>query len=546
MNKTSIYCAALLAACLAGCAPAWGTPVETETASIPTTFETQTASATETIPATSTPEVQSLWISPAVPVGLVREADKLGFTRIETAELANFRLNVVPEPISGSTTWIYALVAPFPTITDGVAFSDIQSAWLGAGSGAFGGVPLRMSAETMAAFSLTWGIPAPGATLVEEADQLLENSWETGTAWAIVPFEELSPKWKVLTIDGNSPIRNDFDPSGYPLQVTFSLEPALFGLPTSNRDPSKLTTLIMTGVTAMTRATADRMETKGISYPGEDVKETFLAADLLHISNEIPFNPDCPTPDPYTESLRMCSDPKYVGLLEEIGTDIVELTGNHFQDFGSDATLFTLNMYDERGWVYFGGGRNLEEAKKPILITHNGNRLAFIGCNPAGPDFAWATDGSPGAAWCDYEYMTGEITRLRGEGYLPIVTFQHYESYHLDPVLEQVGDFHTMADAGAVIVSGSQSHVPQYMEFSGNTLLHYGLGNLFFDQMFNSIAGTDTRKEFVDRHVFYDGQYISTELLTYMLEDYARPRQMEDWEREELLQDVFGEYGLLR
>jgi poly-gamma-glutamate synthesis protein (capsule biosynthesis protein) len=302
----------------------------------------------------------------------------------------------------------------------------------------------------------------------------------------------------------------------------------------------------MTGVTAMTRATADKMETKGISYPGEEVKETFLAADLLHISNEIPFNPDCPTPDPYTESLRMCSDPKYIGLLEEIGTDIVELTGNHFQDFGSEATLFTLNMYDERGWEYFGGGRNQEEAKRPTLITHNGNRLAFIGCNPAGPDFAWATDGSPGAAWCDYDYMTGEITRLRGEGYLPIVTFQHYESYHLDPVLEQMGDFQTMADAGAVIVSGSQSHVPQYMEFSGDTLLHYGLGNLFFDQMFNSIAGTDTRKEFVDRHVFYNGQYISTELLTYMLEDYARPREMENWEREELLLDVFGEYGLLR
>ena len=139
-----------------------------------------------------------------------------------------------------------------------------------------------------------------------------------------------------------------------------------------------------------------------------------------------------------------------------------------------------------------------------------------------------------------------ELTRLRAEGFLPIVTFQHYESYHLDPVVEQVGDFRTMAEAGALIVSGSQSHVPQYMEFYADSFLHYGLGNLFFDQMFNDIAGTDTRKEFVDRHVFYDGQYFSTELLTYMLEDYARPREMVDWEREQLLLDVFGEYGLLR
>jgi poly-gamma-glutamate capsule biosynthesis protein CapA/YwtB (metallophosphatase superfamily) len=242
----------------------------------------------------------------------------------------------------------------------------------------------------------------------------------------------------------------------------------------------------------------------------------------------------------------MCSDPKYIELLEDIGTDIVELTGNHFQDYGSEATLNTLDMYDTRDWVYYGGGRNQLEAQKPIVITHNGNKLAFIGCNPAGPDFAWAGDDRPGAAYCDFDYMTGEITRLRSEGYLPIVTFQHFESYHLYPVPEQIGDFHNMAEAGAVIVSGSQSHVPQYMEFSGDSFLHYGLGNLFFDQMYNSIAGTDTRKEFIDRHVFYDGQYISTELLTYMLEDYARPREMEDWEREQLLLDVFGEYGLLR
>ena len=233
--------------------------------------------------------------------------------------------------------------------------------------------------------SATWG---PGLRAFEagraaQARKLLESAWTAGTAWAIIPFEEVVPKWKVLTIDGDSPIHNDFDPSSYPLQVTFALEPPLFGLPLTNRDPAKLTTLIMTGVTAMTRATADRMEKKGVSYPGEDVRETFLSADLLHISNEIPFNPDCPTPDPYTESLRMCSDPKYVQLLEEIGTDIVELTGNHFQDFGSEATLFTLDMYDDRGWVYFGGGRTQEDAREPTLVIHNGNKLAFMGCNPA-------------------------------------------------------------------------------------------------------------------------------------------------------------------
>ena len=43
------------------------------------------------------------------------------------------------------------------------------------------------------------------------------------TSWAIIPFEELDPRWKVLTIDGQSPVRKDFDSATYPLSIPFSL-----------------------------------------------------------------------------------------------------------------------------------------------------------------------------------------------------------------------------------------------------------------------------------------------------------------------------------
>ena len=80
-----------------------------------------------------------------------------------------------------------------------------------------------------------------------------------------------------------------------------------------------------------------------------------------------------------------------------------------------------------------------------------------------------------------------------------------------------------LAQAGAVIVSGSQAHQPQAFEFEQGALIHYGLGNLFFDQYDVSPA---TRQAFIDRHIFYDGRYLGTELLTYELEDYSRPRPM--------------------
>jgi poly-gamma-glutamate synthesis protein (capsule biosynthesis protein) len=85
------------------------------------------------------------------------------------------------------------------------------------------------------------------------------------------------------------------------------------------------------------------------------------------------------------------------------------------------------------------------------------------------------------------------------------------------------------------------------MEFSASSFVHYGLGNLFFDQMSHLMPdGTvvyDTRDGFVDRHVFYDGRYISTELVSYMIEDYSRPRLMTESERQVFLKKIFSAGG---
>ena len=100
-----------------------------------------------------------------------------------------------------------------------------------------------------------------------------------------------------------------------------------------------------------------------------------------------------------------------------------------------------------------------------------------------------------------------------------------------------------MADSGAVIVSGSQAHVPQIMEFRNGAFIHYGLGNLFFDQM-DAVGGSKTkRREFIDRHVFYDGRYLGVELITTFLEDFSRPRYMTPEERQNFLEDYFKESG---
>jgi poly-gamma-glutamate synthesis protein (capsule biosynthesis protein) len=363
-----------------------------------------------------------------------------------------------------------------------------------------------------------------------------------------VPFESLEPGWKVLAIAGQSPLRQDFNPDEYPLLVPFSLQgdPGLVeeiqgaaNLPPSNRDPNLMTTVAVTGVTALVRATAFTMERQGITYPARDIGEILRSADITHISNEIPFTPDCGFPNPVQEDLRFCSRPEYIELLEEVGTDVVELTGDHFGDWGPDAMLYTLGMYEDRDWIYYGGGYNRADAHQARLIEHNGNRIAFIGCNGKGGGYATAGETQPGAVACDYAWLQDQISSLAADGYQVIATFQHFEYYTYYPQPDQTRDFRALAEAGAAVVSGSQAHQPQGIEFYKNAFIHYGLGNLFFDQ-YQFCTNNACDDGFIDLHVFYSGRYLGNELIPIVFEDYARPRPMTPEEKAALLNKVFS------
>jgi hypothetical protein len=511
--------------------------------------------ATPTPQPSLTPTSQPLlWLAPYLPDGL-REAVALqaDVTFVANPETANLRLVVgIQDPL---VQWVYALVAPFPTIPDGLTSADLMDFWKGQPSGPFAGQPLMMDESTLEILTFWLGAPAEGAIQVIPTDQILDRAWASRPALAIIPFEVIEPRWKVLTLDGQSPLRKDFDSTAYILTVPFTLtgEASLAGkiraawtsLPRTNRDPAKLTTVILTGVTAMVRGTAWTMEKKGILYPAQDIRGWLREADILHISNEIPFDPDCPPPDPKYAGLIFCSNPSYIALMEDIGTDVVELTGDHFADYGPEATLFTLDLYRQRGWPYYGGGANLQEARQPVVFEHNGNKIAFLGCNAKGGGYATASDTVPGAGACDFGYMAQEVQNLRSAGYLPIVTFQYQESENLEIYRvrpEYRPDFQNMAEAGAVIVSGSQAHQPLNFEFDAGGLIHYGLGNLFFDE-YHYYSTPITDRAFLDRHVFYDGRYLGVELLTIQFVDLARSRPTMPEERLELLQAVFKGSG---
>lgn len=506
---------------------------------------TATTAPTPTPIPNPTPEVPTAWLAPYLPE-TIRAVIPAGLQIIDSPEEADLRMEVSQDqPLA---EWVYAVTAPFPTITDGVSLEELRNTWRGQTGENFNGVPLLVDEQTLGVFTALWGTPASTGIQVVPTEQILDFAWNNQPSWAIVPFEKLQPRWKVLQVDGQSPLWNEFDSAAYPLTVRFGLTGASealarIQLPSqvlSNRDAQKNATVILTGVTALVRATAETMRRKGLTYPAKDIGDIMRSADIAHVSNEIPFDPDCPQPDPYQQTLVFCSRPEYIQLLEEIGTDVVELTGDHFADFGSDAMRYTLAMYQERNWPYYGGGANREEARRATTFEVNGNKIAFIGCNGKGKPYATASESQPGAVICDFDWLSGEIARLRQEDYNVIFTSQHFEyySYKAQPAL--IKDFRAMAEAGATIVSGSQAHQPHGMEFYGNTFIHYGLGNLFFDQHF---MGLPTSQGFLDRYVFYDNRLISIEPIGIYFVDLARPRLMTAEERADLLRTIFNASG---
>lgn len=502
---------------------------------------------------TAAPKTVSAVIDDVLPAELVQQITE-AFPRDESPESIPIHFSLIEKGIQENavwqSNWVYVAAAAFPTVEDEITITEIRSIWNGSGDATQQLLfeEIIVSAESYALLNRMWGTAGPLVT-VYPSSELVEAAWKKpGNILALIPFDALEPRWKVLRVDDQSVLARGFEADRYPLTVRIGAfieagndqyvidQSRLDSLPGSNRDESMMTVLLMTGVTALTRETAARMDQNGVDFPARDVLDWFQDADLSHLSNEVSFYSDCPSPIPVRAGGRFCSAIENFELLEFVGADIIELTGNHLKDWGEESFLETLDLYEENGYAIYGGGENAKAAQAVLKFTDHGNQIALIGCNQAGPSSVWASETSPGAALCDLDLIESQIEDLLNEGYLPIVTFQHYEACDPHPMSGQRVDFKRISEAGAVIVSGSQAHCPQGFTFVSGRLIHYGLGNLFFDQMYDW-----TRPAFLDRHILYNGKHIQTELLTTMLEDAARPRPMNAEERSEFLTYIFEE-----
>ena len=162
--------------------------------------------------------------------------------------------------------------------------------------------------------------------------------------------------------------------------------------------------------------------------------------------------------------------------------DAVSLANNHSGDFGPLALLETQHNLDAAGIAHFGGGRDLNEAHRPLWIDKKGLKIAVLGYNEYKPRRFEAGPQTPGIAWSEDEQVIADIRAARAAGADHVIPFMHWGwEKNTQPDERQRQFSRRMIDEGASLVVGNHPHVTQGVEIYRGKPIVYSLGNFVFD-----------------------------------------------------------------
>lgn len=157
---------------------------------------------------------------------------------------------------------------------------------------------------------------------------------------------------------------------------------------------------------------------------------------------------------------------------------VLTLANNHVMDYGEPGLRETLKFLKQRGYKYVGAGLDARSAATPLMLDHDGARIGIL--SRCEVQFGIATSDTPGVASFDATVYRA-VRDLKRETDVVIASIHAAaEMFHL-PSPRRQDAWRALIDAGADVVHGHHSHVPQGWEIYEGGLIFYGLGNLCVD-----------------------------------------------------------------
>jgi poly-gamma-glutamate synthesis protein (capsule biosynthesis protein) len=211
-----------------------------------------------------------------------------------------------------------------------------------------------------------------------------------------------------------------------------------------------------------------------LSYPLRRLAPTFHAADLVFVNNEGALSN-------HHRQVGSNKTPEgFAKVMKASGIGIVNLANNHTFDAEERGFLDTLRVLSSAGIGHVGGGRDLAEARKPVIVTRNGIKLGFLGYSQFNNfgDTAFAGAGRPGIAPMDPFLMKEDIRKLKPQVDYVLVAIHWATSRSAEVSPDNRKFAHDLIDAGADVILGHHPPHPKGIEVYHDKVILYAPSNV--------------------------------------------------------------------
>jgi poly-gamma-glutamate synthesis protein (capsule biosynthesis protein) len=319
----------------------------------------------------------------------------------------------------------------------------------------------------------------------KEAEAILD---EDSPFVAAIEWSAMTPTMKALRIDGLHPSQLD-----YPLRTTWSLHarPGLEDIAhtiaqaLSTHLADEVVKVAAVGDIMLARGLGERIRTGEDAYPFAAVEQYLADADLTIGNLESALGEAGRAEN---KGYTFLAPPEAAETLGLAGFDVLSMANNHAMDYGSQTLLQAIDLLLTNGVSTVGAGANESRAYAPLQIDTfelDVAILAFVDVPIEVRGFdtrSWsAHESKAGVAWADLERMRSAIELARDSSEFVIVLLHSGYEYISTPSPPQQNAARLAIDAGADLVIGHHAHVLQGVEFYGDGVIVYGLGNFAFE-----------------------------------------------------------------
>ena len=170
--------------------------------------------------------------------------------------------------------------------------------------------------------------------------------------------------------------------------------------------------------------------------------------------------------------------PEWASVLAAAGFTHMGLSNNHVMDFGLQGLRDTISAVEAAGMTAFGVGENDQDSRKPLLLEHDGLRIAIVAvCEH---EYSYALPDRMGSNPFDPFDTMEDIALAREQADWVIVMYHGGKEQCEYPSPRLRKACRAMVRAGADLVLCQHSHCIGTAEIYRGGKIIYGMGNFLF------------------------------------------------------------------